>query len=296
MDVYTVQNIISYFDMDTKLVMRRVSQLMYDNITISDEPNFPISSISKHGYRFIGCLYGSWRILANDVFVPDKLRADLEAASIGGNIHMFNAIRKISHVMGEPIEDDHMAIVDGFTQACTFGNYELVEYIITNRYEFPSVIDYKYWLSSGLVSACDNGEQDVIDLLLKYGAKSYNRSLISACCGGQLDVIKMLIEKGANKIHSGLVRACAFGHLHVVMYILEHYNVPLKESLRKACRHGYQEIVELLLSRGAKFTRNSFDDACIGGNYEVVKRIIKCGIISRKNAIRWALSCTTRNG
>ena len=32
MDIYTVQNIISYFDTDTNMKMRRVSRLFYDNI------------------------------------------------------------------------------------------------------------------------------------------------------------------------------------------------------------------------------------------------------------------------
>lgn len=297
MDIYTVQNIISYFDFDTKLIMRRVCKLMYDNITITEIPYFPMSSFTTHGYRFIGCAYGSWRILANtkydqfEDYIGD-LRADLESACIGGDIHMFNIVRKISHSFGHQIENDHMAIVDGFYTACNHGNYDLVKYIILNRHEFPSVTDYRYWLSSGLSGACSSGDIDTINLLLSYGAKSYNKSLISACCEGHFDVVKKLIQLGANNIQKGFYYACMYGRIDIIVYFLDNYKVSLKKGLSKACL-GNLETVNLLLSHGAQFNKHSFDDACHNGffrkiNVHIVERIIRSGVISWRNAMHKA--------
>ncbi|TIA01739.1 hypothetical protein D6C82_03433 [Aureobasidium pullulans] len=52
--------------------------------------------------------------------------------------------------------------------ACAIGRYEIVKYLLEDCDDIPKTCDY---LSLPLESACRNGSLEVIDMLLKYGAK-----------------------------------------------------------------------------------------------------------------------------
>lgn len=76
-----------------------------------------------------------------------------------------------------------------FLQACLSGNINIIEQLITKV--DPNI---------GMRNAGTSGNQDVIDLLIKYGATNLREALIGAGIVGNLNMIDKLIDLGVGDL------------------------------------------------------------------------------------------------
>lgn len=106
--------------------------------------------------------------------------------------------------------------------------------------------------------ACKNGHTEIVECLLKYGAKpsiSNNYPIGIASQYGHNDIIKILLQKeGVNPAasnHYSFRAACSGGHVETVKLLLQDKRVNPEASenhaIRIACEKGYLEIVKILL-------------------------------------------------
>jgi hypothetical protein len=111
---------------------------------------------------------------------------------------------------------------------------------VINRYIIPKNVTleqmYKLGLIEPLMSFCqntninyDNGLSivcqynylEIVNLMIKKGAKDWNEGLYSACKTGNIEFIELMVEKGANDWNSGLGIACQGGHLEIVNLMIK---------------------------------------------------------------------------
>ena len=149
---------------------------------------------------------------------------------------------------------------------------------------------------SALHYAAENGDIEIVDILLKYGANinivnSYNITpLHYAIKNNHFNVVKLLIENGADieidgdEYSTPLCTACgSIGecNLEIAKYLLDKGS-KINESLHHSSIFEHFEIVKLLIQYGADINAQSYRGtplhcACSVGNFEIVKLLIENG-------------------
>ena len=150
--------------------------------------------------------------------------------------------------------------------------------------------------NKALNKACEEGQLEVVELLLKYGADVHtnnDEALRIACEEGELKVVEVLLEYGAD-VHAcndePLRKVCQNEYfeyfnryIEVVKLLLEHdadVHACNDESLRIACCEGHLEAVDALLEYGADVhacNDEPLRKACQYGDFEIVKLLIEHG-------------------
>ena len=120
--------------------------------------------------------------------------------------------------------------------ACHAGMYKVVEYLVTDRVvDINKTADNKN--ATPLSIAANKGHTDIVELLLKNGAKVYNNeganAMYFACFQGHLDVVKLLVAHDSKLINAVGIR----------------YGV---SPLFYATKNGHSAVMEYLLKKGAK--------------------------------------------
>ena len=165
-------------------------------------------------------------------------------------------------------EEMHMEVMEAAEQ----GNVAKIQQILYNF-----MIDINHltaagpWNDSFLMRAAENGQKDVVQLLLDNGAdpntvgKHSLTALHGAALMGYEDVVKILLEGGAetdtatNSGWTPLLYASKKGNKNVVELLLDRGAVPNMANYAGAPLHlamdytdvGYTDVVRLLLDRGA---------------------------------------------
>eukprot|EP00833_Pecoramyces_ruminatium_P013063 jgi/Orpsp1_1/1187095/evm.model.d7180000055344.1 len=161
---------------------------------------------------------------------------------------------------------------------------------------------------SPLTFACEKGYQDIVEILIKYGAnvdtedKKGDTPLIIACKNNYNNIVKILIKNGANinKINkNGYIQPINISQ----KYDINYKNYMLGKFVSKtfeyednskfknekgwgyspliiACEKGYQDIVRILIENGVDVNKeNNNEDtpliiACEHGNQDIVRILI----------------------
>jgi len=168
MDCYVNQDILSYLDVDTRIITKRSCVLWY-NI------------IESIGIKETKCLYDSWRKKAQLIW-----SGCCDASS-----------RKINNSITNCVSKDKW--IFGFLGACYGGNIDLVKIAMRER-EVP--------INIGLMQACFSGQLDMVKFLVEQGAYDLNGGLHCAClCWHEkhlqqhYDIIQYMIENGARNFN-----------------------------------------------------------------------------------------------
>ncbi|THW90548.1 hypothetical protein D6D15_04451 [Aureobasidium pullulans] len=146
--------------------------------------------------------------------------------------------------------------------ACAIGRHEIVEYLLENDADFRKPCDY---LNLPLEIACRNGTLEVINMLLKYGAKvdaCDSGALTAACEVGHIGIAQLLLAQGADvngrrKSKTPIQAACSGGHLELVELLLDRgadvnaRGGKLGTALCSAASINNAEMAWMLLERGA---------------------------------------------
>ena len=107
------------------------------------------------------------------------------------------------------------------------GYYKIAKHLLDSGAD----VNHGDFYISSLYFACDNGNFDIVKLLLDHDALIHSRDLRVACEYNHLEVVSLLLARGAN-----VNAQCGV-----------HGNTPLTAALRE----GHLEITSLLLDRGA---------------------------------------------
>ncbi|KAK0308799.1 hypothetical protein LTR01_004678 [Friedmanniomyces endolithicus] len=159
--------------------------------------------------------------------------------------------------------------------ACDYGNEEVVQLLL----ETGAVA------SDALYVASLRGHEAVVRLLLEQGADIEKRSdaLLQASSQGHEETVRLLLVNADVDAYAGFVdaleTACIGGHEAVVRLLLEKGAcINDSEALRVAGDGGHEAVVRLLLQEGADVhATDVLHDACSGGNEAIVQLLLKEG-------------------
>ncbi|KAK6342226.1 hypothetical protein TWF730_001704 [Orbilia blumenaviensis] len=162
---------------------------------------------------------------------------------------------------------------------------------------------------NAILGASSNGNRDVVELLLEYGAninKDGGKALCGAAQNGHRDVVELLLKNGANinwYYGKALYRALVNGHRDIVKLFLEvgaDVNLDDGNFLYRASEYGYQDVVELLLEGGAGINaRNksaALRGASWGGHRNIVELWLKNGADVNASGEKGALYAASLRG
>lgn len=156
----------------------------------------------------------------------------------------------------------------GLESACESGNVEIVELFI--------IQGANDW-NEGLQTACNLGHVEVAELLITHGADDWSNGLLHACAGGRTETAKLMIKHGNNIDDNifdiGLRYACQIGELEEreCVKLNRYWN----KDMYELCWRGRVNIVELMITNGADGFERGLYEACSNGCAEIVDLIIK---------------------
>lgn len=152
---------------------------------------------------------------------------------------------------------------------CLGGNEELVK----------SYFDKKYPIDEYMCkNVCTSGNMKTILYLMENTNFNYNWGLIGASLAGHIEVVKLMIKKGATSYQQAFENAAAIGDLELCTYLTDNFgNQITKESgFITASQNGHYNIVEYY----AKYIPNSILLVCVksalnNGNIEIAKYLME---------------------
>lgn len=255
LNIYSLGDISSYFDFDTRFVLHRVNKnfnILCNISVISDWINKKYDMSLSRG----GCYYGSWRII-NYVLKHNehKLIKGFDLACLGGHLDVVKFL----------IEKDLIPIIDTIPPGKA----------TTKTYNFDN----------GLGNACMKNHTAIINLLLEKGT-NINIGITMACKYGHLELVRMLLDKCetlTTELYSIFLHwACSGGHLNVVKFIIEKSKITVdwNDCLLNTCyagcggnhidHNGQKLLVEYCVANGATNFQSGFMNACAGAQLELV--------------------------
>ncbi|MCJ1311425.1 hypothetical protein MMC25_005096 [Agyrium rufum] len=132
-----------------------------------------------------------------------------------------------------------------------------------------------------LVEASSRGHRGVVQLLLEYEAEAVKvdlqESLEVASRRGDTEIVDVLLRNGAKADARCLYEATYFGYIDAMRLLLEDGGVrkdleALQAALERACgKYGFDEVVRLLLDHGARADRKVLGTAEEAGDGRIVR-------------------------
>ena len=206
----------------------------------------------------------------------------------------------------ENINDEEMESTDSddmkLVKAILHGDTEHVRHLLQlGAIKINRFIKFDEGSTTALEAACANGHDEIVELLIKYGAdvnkkgKTGMRPLNVACRLGRVETVKKLLNSGASvdidvetsDPYFALLDATRFGRTDIVKILLEHgasaglHTIGRYTAMILACTHGLTEIAKLLLEYGAPVNEiaddGSFSIDCASrcGRADVVELLLQ---------------------
>ena len=149
---------------------------------------------------------------------------------------------------------------------------------------------------TGFYWAYQNGQMEILSLLLNDSRIDVTERFIYACKTGNTGIVSLLLTD--SRIHvnnedndgkTGLMYACWNGHTEIVRLLSNDSRIDVNKAENRgftgfmyACENGPREIVLLLLqdsrvdiNKGDTFGRTGFLKACYNGHTEIVSSLLK---------------------
>jgi len=166
-------------------------------------------------------------------------------------------------------------------------------------------------LNNCLKYACANGYEDIIELMLKNGAKNYDGGLISASIKNHINIminmeklgasinnvfgevcklgnkvsVNYLIRMGANNWNDGLMGACEGGHIEIAGIMVDNGATNFNRALEIACCYNQIQMVKLMKDYGADDFNRGLRSAGENDNKEIAEYLVSLG--ATHNLIKW---------
>ena len=157
-------------------------------------------------------------------------------------------------------------------------------------------------LDQALVKACEDGNADVVEILLENDAyvsasdKAGSTAIICAAKNGHVDVVKVLIQNGADvndsdyRERTALHFAAQRGDVDVVKVLIQNgadVNAVDTEcqftALQYAAQHGHVDVAKVLIQNGAdvnavdEWKQTALHIAALEGHVDIVKVLLQNG-------------------
>lgn len=158
-------------------------------------------------------------------------------------------------------------------------NSDKIMYLTENGYDIlllpmiSTVHDY----NDVMESAAKTGQIELVNLMLKKGARSYHWAMVYAARHGHISIVKLMLEKGADSYNQVMVEAAAAGHIDIVELMLQNGATDYNGAMINAAYGGHTNIVKLMLEKGADDYNGSMVNASDGGHIEIVKLMLQEG-------------------
>lgn len=146
-----------------------------------------------------------------------------------------------------------------------------------------SNVDYYDYRNNLMRLSCEQGNVELINILIRKGYCNWDLGLDGACYGGHMAVVQMLIKLGARRLNNGLQMACINGKIDIVQLLLDKGVANLNNGMQFACYHGHIDIVHLLIRHGADNWNWGLHRACAGNHIEIIAIMIQNGANYCKN-------------
>lgn len=121
--------------------------------------------------------------------------------------------------------------------------------------ELESIKTLPMWRSEelnwGLCGACEGGNEDIAEMMIKLGANNYEMAFHGACRYAQIKMIQMLMKKGIRYVNSGLRVACRCGHMDVACFLIKEGATDMDGGLYNALESGNEKLVLMMIEYGA---------------------------------------------
>jgi ankyrin repeat protein len=108
-------------------------------------------------------------------------------------------------------------------------------------------------------SACEDGNKELVELMISKGVHNWNQGLCGACLGGHLDIVELLIKKGADDWNNGLYYACKGGHIDVVELMLSKDVCNINGGFISAFYGKHYELSLIMITKGADISQVDFN-------------------------------------
>jgi ankyrin repeat protein len=196
--------------------------------------------------------------------------------------------------MASPPPSDQKSMDRALCEAAKQGDHHQVQVLLESNANVNATIGFLR--KSPLRSACLNGHQQAVSLLLAHAANVNQKDaylhdpLHLACSGGHTEIVDILLEHAANvnqldkHTTSALHVACRYGNQHMVKALLDHAaNVTNDALLHLACQYGHQAIAEIALDRRANVNQLHHDSntalhtACYGSHQQLAMMLVDFG-------------------
>jgi hypothetical protein len=222
LNVYTVSDIISYCDIDTKLIIRNVNKLLCNDVgtlkLICDDDYLYIDKSLYLPQFIIGVINNSWR------FLNDAIKNNVNDWDLGAMCAcQYGCVDMLKFFMKKGIHDYKEIMYS----ACYYGHYEIVETLMTE----PSAYGERNY---GFSVACGAGHLEIAKLLFDEESDLL-WAFENACCGPNINTVNYLIDKGVKGINS-----------------VDIWN----RGLFLGCQNGQSKIIRLMIEKGANYCMN----------------------------------------
>jgi len=138
----------------------------------------------------------------------------------------------------------------------------------------------------GLQGACQGGHTELVQLMIRSGARNFRKGLTGACEGGHKDLAQMMIQRGANNLEWGLHAACKNNHYDIAnMIMIETRFKSLDLALDGACEGGHRDLVQVILAlsdHDQRVVNRGLCGACRGGYSNLAAMMINNGATNFK--------------
>jgi len=139
--------------------------------------------------------------------------------------------------------------------------------------------------NNDFVFACQEGNLEIVHLLIDVSSVNLNDGLQFACFHGQTKIVRMLlelpVERGVNPAVNnsyGLRLACVNGNIELARLFVERggwSSYTYSSALQDACERGFTEIVRLMLRVPFRMNDNhALSNACRNGHLDIVRLLI----------------------
>ena len=207
LDQYVLQDIISFMDKDTQMIIRRINSQFSKYIEpafvhpLTSEKYLDLTNLNIYMLYELCGYSGSLRLLKKlkDINI-DFIMA---YACQGGNIDMVNLMiaRGACHWNW------------GLERACAGNNPDIADMMIQHG---------AYSFDSCLLFACSSNSRQLVDKMITLGATDFDGGLAYACLYGHRTLAEYMISKGAVLMNWGLLMACRGGHIELVKLMISY--------------------------------------------------------------------------
>lgn len=146
-------------------------------------------------------------------------------------------------------------------------------------------------LDTVLFEASKSGNLDIINQLLKWGAKNFQCVLSGSVSSGHIEVAKLAIDNGALVTFSIIENAVKFGHIDLVSYLAEQkivgfsllsskkYKSNLDLIMDYSAQYGMVDIVDMCKNLGVCDFKTAALSALKSGHINIYKKLVSWGAV-----------------